>query len=120
MFNLELFTQFRHHLVIKIGPIISDDLDWNPISAYDLFLDEASDDLLGYVLVRSSFNPFGEVVDGNKNKSVSIRGLWLESSDHVYAPHSKGPRRRQDIQRSWRNMNSVRIHLAFVTFFHVH
>src|SRR4051812_18703206 len=74
MFYLELFTQLCHHLVIKIGPINSDDLDWNPISANDLFLDEASNDLLGYVLVRSSFNPFGEVVDSNKNKFVSICG----------------------------------------------
>src|SRR3954467_385375 len=120
MFDLELFTQLCHHLVIKIGPIISDDLVWNPISAYDLFLDEASNDLLGHVLVRSSFDPFGEVVDSNKNKSVSIRSLRLYPSNHVYAPHSKGPRRCQDIQRSRRNMNSVSIHLTFVTFLHIH
>src|SRR3954463_10092549 len=117
MFNLELFTQLCHHLVIKIGPIISDDLVWNPISAYDLFLDEASNDLLGHVLVRSSFNPFGEVVDSNKNKSVSIRSLRLNSSNHVDAPHSKGPWRCQDIQRSWRDMNPLCVHLTFMTLF---
>ena len=40
---LELLTDLFHHLVVQIGGVIRDDLFWNFISAYDLFLDELAD-----------------------------------------------------------------------------
>ena len=43
MFDLELLTYLVHHFVVQIGSIIRNDPFWNPISAYDLFLDELAD-----------------------------------------------------------------------------
>ena len=37
---LELLTDLFQHLVIQIGGVIQDDPFWNPILAYNLFLDE--------------------------------------------------------------------------------
>ena len=72
MGNLEFFTKFLHHLVVEIRPIISDNLVRGSIPAYDFSFDEAGDNLLGHILVRSCFHPLGEVINSNKNKPMSI------------------------------------------------
>ena len=67
MLNLEFFTHFLHHFVVEIRPVISDALVRSPITTYDFLLDEASDNLLGHILVLSCSHPFGEVVNSNEN-----------------------------------------------------
>ena len=42
MLDLELLTDLLHYLVVEISGIIRDHPFWNPISAYNLFLDEAT------------------------------------------------------------------------------
>ena len=42
MLDLELLIDLLDHLVIQIGGVIRDDPFWNPISAYNLFFDEAT------------------------------------------------------------------------------
>ena len=40
MCDLELATQLFHHLVVQVRSIISNDLIWHSISAYELILDK--------------------------------------------------------------------------------
>ena len=73
--DLEFFTHFLHHFIVKIQPVISDDIVWSSILAYDFFLDEAGNNLLGHILVRSRFHPLGEVINSNKNKPIPFEEL---------------------------------------------
>ena len=68
MLDFEVCTQLLHFFIIEVGPIISDDFFGNPVSTYNVVLQEANNHLLGDVGVRNKFDPFGEVVYGNQYK----------------------------------------------------
>ena len=65
MLDLEFLTQFLHHFVVQVRPIICDDLAWNTISANEVVLDEPRNHLSCNVGVRRRLDPFDEVVNGH-------------------------------------------------------
>lgn len=65
VFNFERCTQLLYCLVVEVGPIISDNFIGEPVSPYDVILQEARNHLLGDIGVRNDFDPFGEEVYGN-------------------------------------------------------
>src|SRR3954468_16579581 len=115
MLDLEGLTKLLHQLIIEIRSIVSNDLLRNPITAYYVVFDKASNHLLGDIRIRCGFNPLGEVIDGNQNEAMSIRSSRLNLSNHINAPHCKRPRRSQNIQRHRRHVHFVSIDLALVT-----
>src|SRR3954469_21839499 len=115
VFDLEGLTKFLHHLVIEIRSIISNDLLRNPITTDYVVLDKASNHLFGNIRIRCSFNPLGEVIDGDQNETMSIGSGRLNLSNHINAPHCERPRRSQDIQRHRRHVHFISIDLALVT-----
>src|ERR1051325_11274054 len=98
MFYLEAVTQLFHHFVFEIGAVISNDLLGNPITTNDIMLDETCYHLSSDTSIRCCLNPFGKVVNGDKDESMSIRSGGLNFPDHINAPHRKRPWRSQNIQ----------------------
>lgn len=50
-------------------------------------LDEPHHYFPGDVSIRSSFNPFGEVVNGYQNETMTVGGFRLNHANHVDSPH---------------------------------
>lgn len=87
MLDLEVLSQFSHHLVVQIRSIISNELFWDSVTTNDVLLDEAGNNLLGHIRIGSNFNPLGKVIDCYQDEVISIRNGRLDSSDHIDAPH---------------------------------
>ena len=98
MFNLEFLTQGLHHVIVQIGTVVSDNFAGNTIPTDDIVLDELNHHFLGYIGIRCSFDPLGEVIDCYQNETMTIRSLWLNPSNHVDAPHRERPQRGNDIE----------------------
>ena len=65
MMKSQLGTQLSHHMIMKMGTIISNNGLWNSKSGDDLVKYEQSN---SFTIVREcahSLNPFCEVIDGN-------------------------------------------------------
>lgn len=62
VFDFEVCTQLFHRLVIEVGSITSDDFVGNPVSPYNVVLQEAGNHFLSDIGVKCNFDPFGEVV----------------------------------------------------------
>jgi hypothetical protein len=73
----------------KLGPIIGDDLIWDPKSAYDE-LDEFHHGLLVDFDYTDCFRPLGELVNGDVEEPIPSNGTRKWSHD-VQPPHSEGP-----------------------------
>jgi len=87
MLDFEVITQFFHHLVVQIRPIICNDLARDAVAANDLILDKFDHHLLGHISIRCSFDPLGEIVNSHENEAVSIGGFGFNPANHVDAPH---------------------------------
>ena len=114
MLNLELLAHCGDHSVVKVRTIVYDDPLRNIIPTYEILLDELDDNILGNGSERSRLNPLYEIVNGHQDEVVSIRGCWLDFPNHIDAPHRKGPRIRQYIQRNQRYVYFVSIDLTLM------
>ena len=94
MLNLEFFAQFRHHLIVQISGIINDNSFRNSISTNQILPYKFCHHFPGYISIRSSLNPFSEIVNGHQYESMSIWCFWFNSSNDVYTPHGKRPQCR--------------------------
>ena len=63
--DLEILTHLLHHPIVEIGGIISDNLPGKPTLANYLLFDEPNHHTPSHTSVRSWFDPFGEVVNGD-------------------------------------------------------
>ena len=88
--NLKLFTYLFHQMTFEICTVISNDEFWNSKSAYQIIADKIGYHFLGYRLVRGCFHPFGEIINGNQNESVSIRSGRLYRTDDIHSPSYNG------------------------------
>jgi len=86
MFDLEVITQFFHHLVVQIGPIICNNSAGDTVAVNDLVLDKLDHHLLGHIGIRCSFDPLGEVVNSHENEAVLVGSLGFNYANHVNAP----------------------------------
>ena len=103
MLYLELFTQLSDHCVVDIYTIFSDNSLWQTI----LMPDKPCHNVLGNSIKRGSFYPLREVINGHQDEAMPIGSSRSDFYDHVNAPHRKGPRSRQDIQRDRRHMHLI-------------
>ncbi|KAE9587465.1 hypothetical protein Lalb_Chr23g0273911 [Lupinus albus] len=51
MLDFELIAHLRHHFIIQIGGIVCNDFTWQPISAYQLFLDKFEYNFSGHTSI---------------------------------------------------------------------
>src|ERR1043165_3672405 len=84
--DLEGLTNLLHHLVVKIRPIIYDNLVGNLVTADDILLDKTSDHLFGDACIGCCFNPLSKVVYSNQNEAMSVGRYRFNLSDHINAP----------------------------------
>src|ERR1051325_4368432 len=115
MFYLDTVTQLFHHFIVEIRAVISNDLLRNPITTNDIMLDKTCDHLSSDTSIRCCLNPFGKVINSNKDELMSIRSGRLNFSNHINAPHCKRPWRSQNIQRRRWHMHLIDVDLTFVT-----
>ena len=116
--NLKLRTYISHQLTVKICTIISIDGLWYSKPAYQIFVNKISYNFLGHGFLRSCFHPLGELVNGNQNKSVSIRSDWLYWTYDIHAPRYKSPRWTHCIESVRHHWDQITMHLTFMTFLH--
>ena len=114
MDNLELFTKFCHYFIIQIRAVVSDNPAWHTILTYKINLDKAYYPLLSNISILSCSHPFGEVVSCHQDKTMSIRRLRFNHSNHVNTPYRERPWGRNNIEESWRHMNLVSINLTLM------
>jgi len=117
VFNLVVATQSIYCLIVQVAGIISSNLIGDLITTNYLFLIELNNNLSNDIGIWSCFNPFGEVIYGHKNETMSVGSFRLNPSDHIYAPHGERLWRCQNIQMSRRDMYLVCINLTFVILF---
>lgn len=72
LLNLEIFTQFFHHLVVEVRLVVCDDLIWDFIPIDDFLLQEASHHFLCDICIRDCIHPFSEVVDGHEDEAMLV------------------------------------------------
>ena len=90
--NLELLAQYGDHSVVEICTIVSDDTFGDTVPTNEVLLDEAGNHILCDGCEGSCFDPFGKVVNGHQNETVSIRCCRLDLSNHVDFPQRECPR----------------------------
>ena len=86
MIDLELITEFLCQGTVKVFAIIGYQCVWHTVAAYEIMADEASDDPFGYMRETCSFDPFGEVIDGDQYEPITIRSMRMYGVDDVDAP----------------------------------
>ena len=91
MRNLEFFPKSFHHVIVQVRSIISNDLTWNTITAYNMILDKSYNNLLGYIRIQCRFNPFYELVNSHQNETMSVRSFGLNHANHINSPHRERP-----------------------------
>ena len=84
--HLELRVEFSDHSVIKIGTVVCDDPFGDAIPTNHVVLDEPGNHILGDRGERSCFNPLYEIVNGDEDEAVSVRGSRLDFSN-LSIPH---------------------------------
>ena len=97
MLYLELFTELDDHRVVEICAIFSNNSFWHTIPTDQIMSDKPHHDVLGNGSKGGSLNPFCEVINGYQDETIPIRSCGPDFSDHVDAPHFKGPRSCQDV-----------------------
>ena len=100
MLDLELFIEFGDHHIVDICTIVSDDSLWHTVSTNQVMPDKPRHNVLGYSSKGSILNLFCEVIDGYQNEAMSVRRSRYDLADHVDAPHCKGPRSCQYVQKT--------------------
>ena len=112
--DLELHAGLSDHGIVDIGTIVRDDSLGDAIPTDEVMLNESSYHILGNRDERGCFNPFCEVVNGDKNEAMSIISSRLDFSDHVNSPYCEWRRSSRNIQRHQRHMNLIGIDLALM------
>lgn len=115
MLDLKLLAQLTHHIVVKITYIASNNLARNTIKKNYFSLDKLCNHLSRNVCIGIIFHLFHEVVNIQKDKTMTVRSFRLNHSNHVSSPHSERSRRSQNVQWSWRNVDLVTKDLELVT-----
>ena len=115
MLDLELSAKFGNHSIGKVSPIVGDDPFGDTITIDEVVFDESGYHVLGDWGKGGDFDPFGEIINSDKNEEMSIGSSGLDLSNHVNAPHCKWPWSGHDVQRDRRHVDLVSIDLAFVT-----
>jgi len=116
MLDFEIRAYFLHHLVLKIGTIVSNDLPRESVPTNQLPLDESDHYTPRDIGLGSHFDPFGEIIYCHENEAMTVRSLGFDGSYDVYPPHGNRPRGGHDIQRIWRSIDIVRERLTFMAF----
>ena len=65
MLNLELLAQGGDHSVVKVCTVVSDDPFGDVVSANEILLDEAGNNILCDESEGSCFDPLGKVINGH-------------------------------------------------------
>ena len=99
MLDFEIHTHFLHHLIIQVGAIISNDLPRESVPTNQLPLYKPDHYTPRDIVVRSCFDPFGEIIYRHKNEAMTIRSFGFDGPNDIYPLHGKRPRGEHDIQR---------------------
>jgi hypothetical protein len=83
------FAVLLKDLTCKLGPVVCNDTTWDPKSTDDR-LEEGDSSTLGDADHRGGFWPLGELVDGDKEVSVSADGPGKRSQD-IHPPYGEWP-----------------------------
>jgi hypothetical protein len=84
----------------KLGPVVCNDMTWNPESA-DNQLEEGDSSALGDADHKGGFRPLGELVNSDKEVLVPTDspGKW---SQDIHPPYGERPRGQNHLQSlSW-------------------
>src|ERR1044072_7596592 len=92
MLDPELRAEFGDHLIVEIRAVICDNSFRSAKRTDEVMLDESSHNILGNRCERGCFYPLGEIVNFHKDETMSVGSCGLDFSNHVNAPHCKGPR----------------------------
>ena len=91
MLDLKLGAKLSNHRIIEVSPIGGDNPFGDTITADEVVFDESGSHILGGRGKRSGFDPFGKIVDCNKNEAISAGSGGPDLSNHVNAPHCEWP-----------------------------
>jgi hypothetical protein len=80
----------------KLGPVVCNDMAWDPESTDDR-LEEGDSSTLGNVDHRGGLWPLGELVDGDKEVPVAADGPGKWSQD-IHPPYNEWPGGRNHLQ----------------------
>jgi hypothetical protein len=92
-------------------------LEWYSKPGYDVVEEKTHCCVSGVVEGGHSFNPFGEVIDSDKNVFVTIAGGGI-TSHKVNAPFKKGACSDDRVKKSGGSVGFVGIDLTLLTSFH--
>lgn len=81
MTDFELRSQSIHHIIVEVLGIVSYDGLRQPIPTYDIVSDESRHPRLCQVY------PFGEIIDGHKKESMTIRCFRIDHANDINTPH---------------------------------
>src|ERR1044072_4364386 len=92
MLDLELHAEFGDYFVVEIGAVICDNPFRSAIPTDKIMFDESSHNILGNRCERGCFYPLGEIINCHEDETMSVGSCGVDFSNHVNAPHCKGPR----------------------------
>jgi hypothetical protein len=97
--------------------MVRNELEWYAKTGYDVVKEEACCSVSGVVESGHSFNPFSEVINGDKNVFVTIAGGGI-TSHKFNAPFIKGARSNDRVKKSGRCSGFVGVEMTLLTSFH--
>jgi hypothetical protein len=87
--DVVILAKIQEFFAGELGAVVGDDGVWDPEAMDDV--GEERHRLLGPDAVQGSdLDPLGEFVDGDQQVRVAP-GRFLQGTDEVQTPHSKGP-----------------------------
>jgi hypothetical protein len=97
--------------------MVGNELEWYSEPGYDVVEEETRCCVSGVVEGGHSFDPFGKVINGDKNVFVTIArgGITSQKFD---APFTKGAYSNDRVKKSGGSAGFVGIELTFLTAFH--
>jgi hypothetical protein len=97
--------------------MIGNELEWYSEPGYDVVEEKMRCSVSGVVEGGHSFGPFGEVIDNDKNVSMTIAGGGI-TSHKVNAPFTKGACSDDRVKKSRGSVGFVGIEMTLLTSFH--
>ena len=118
MLNLKLLAHFLYQMAIEIHNIIRDNYLWNTEPTNDIGVNKINHHFFGHWLESCCFYPLYEIINGNQDEPMSIRGLWFNWSNYVNSPSHKRSWRCQPLKFHWGQMTNIPISLTIMTLLH--
>jgi hypothetical protein len=110
----QFFVKFSQWRVVKLSPIIRDEIPWNSKSTYYCLPYESPYLLLSDCREWFGFHPHGEVVNPYHQKFQLLSSYWKRTHD-IQSPLSERPGGRHWSEYFWWRMGEVSKPLAFIT-----